>query len=188
MSASEAAAYGVPADNPFADGVGGRAEIWHYGLRNPWRFSFDVQGGLLWIADVGQNRWEEVNAVPTNTGGLNFGWSTMEGSECFSQASCPTEGLTLPVTVYGRDQGCSVTGGYVYRGSAIPGLQGRYVFGDYCEGWIRTLLPGEGGSPVELGELSVPSPGRITSFGEDAEGELYVVVQEGSVYRLEPPA
>lgn len=177
--------YSIPPDNPFADGVGGRPEVWHWGLRNPWRFSFDRDAGWMFIGDVGQNRWEEIDAVRVGTGGHNFGWSTMEGSECF-QGACEADGLTLPVAVYGHDDGCSVTGGFVYSGHEIPALRGRYVYGDYCGGWIRTFRLTDLGVATDPQELAVESPGRITSFGVDAGGELYVVVESGTVFRIEP--
>lgn len=179
--------YAIPEDNPFADGVGGRPEVWHWGLRNPWRFSFDLGAGHLYIGDVGQNRWEEIDVVPTEEGGHNFGWNTMEGSECF-QGDCAADDLTLPTAVYSHDDGCSVTGGHVYRGRAIEWLQGRYLYADYCGGWIRSFRLAGNGTAVDPLELEVPSPGRITSFGEDSQGEVYVIVESGTVFRLAPAA
>jgi glucose/arabinose dehydrogenase len=175
--------YRVPADNPFVGRPGARAEIWHYGLRNPWRFSFDRVGGMLWIADVGQNAWEEVNAVAVTAKGLNFGWAIREGLVCYGSQSCTNAGLTPPVAVYSHGEGCSVTGGHVYRGQAIPALRGAYVYGDLCRGWIRALRPGPG-STFESSDLGLARPGTITSFGEDSAGELYVVTQEGNVFRF----
>jgi len=140
-------------------------EVWAIGLRNPWRYSFDRETGDLYLADVGQNRWEEVNFVPAGEGkGWNFGWDVMEGSHCFEpRVGCRTEGLVLPVLEYGHDEGCSVTGGYVYRGRAIPALWGRYVFGDFCSGrvWVGFR---EGG--VWKRELLLKTPARVASFGE----------------------
>ncbi len=174
--------YAIPAGNPFA-GRNGAPEVWHYGLRNPWRFSFDPGEGLLYIGDVGQNAWEEIDAVPAPSAGLNFGWPIMEGAHCFSPpANCDIEGLAFPVFEYGHGEGCSVTGGYVYRGAELPELDGLYFFGDFCAGWIRSLdLDGAGAEIREWPRLHVPG---LTSFGTDAAGELYVTSVEGEVYRL----
>jgi hypothetical protein len=177
--------YRIPADNPFVGRTGVRPEIWHYGVRNPWRFSFDRVGGMMWIADVGQNRWEEVNAVPIEAKGLNFGWALREGLDCYGTTTCTSTGMTAPIAVYGHGDGCSVTGGYVYRGEALPALRGAYVFGDYCEGWVRALRPGAGDS-VETTIIDVGRPGNITSFGQDWAGELYVVTLGGTIFRLAP--
>lgn len=179
-------AYAIPPDNPFASaGDGVRREIWAYGLRNPWRFSFDRETGDLWIADVGQDDREEVNFEPAGSpGGRNYGWSIMEGTRCYRPSSgCATGGLTLPVFEYTHDDGCSVTGGYVYRGSAIPALRGAYLLADYCTGAAWALR--FSGSRLESTRLD-DFPGSISSFGEDDAGELYVVRdQEGALYRLE---
>ncbi len=176
--------YAIPPDNPFVDSVGVRPEVWHFGLRNPWRFSFDPDGEMMYIGDVGQNRWEEINVVGATAGGLNFGWSTMEGHECFAGA-CEADGLRLPTAVYSHDDGCSVTGGFVYRGQSIPALVGRYFYADYCAGWIRTFRLAANGTATDPQELAVESPGRITSFGQDSQGEIYVVVESGTVFRIE---
>ena len=181
------AAYGIPADNPFVDG-GGRPEIWAYGARNPWRFSFDRDTDDLWIADVGQNTWEEIHVLRTANGwvpGANLGWPLFEGDERFSGEATPDD-LDFPVYVYHHDDGCSITGGHVYRGSAIPSLTGTYVFGDFCAGRIWGLAIDDQGSATrsELG-VSVPG-GTLVSFGEDASGELYVLSFDDTVYRLEP--
>ena len=179
-------AYSIPADNPFADG-GGRAEIWHYGARNPWRFSFDRSTDDLWIADVGQNEWEEIHVLRAADGwkpGANLGWPLFEGHVRFSGAETP-EDLDFPIHVYDHDTGCSITGGHVYRGSAMPGLVGTYVFGDFCQGRLWGLTVDAQGefTRTELG-LSVPG-GTLVSFGEDAAGELYVLSFDDTVYRLE---
>lgn len=180
--------YGIPANNPWASGTGGRPEVWAIGLRNPWRFSFDHDAGMLYIADVGQNRREEIDAVPANQAGLNFGWNTMEGSLCYDPMSgCNRNGLVLPVHEYvnGADGSCSVTGGYVYRGTAIPALEGHYFYGDYCAGFVRSFaLAGGVATDHQAWDLGVL--GNITSFGEDAAGELYMLVQQGDVYRISP--
>ena len=178
--------YSIPADNPFADG-GGRAEIWHYGARNPWRFSFDRTTGDLWIADVGQNEWEEVHVLRAADGwkpGANLGWPLFEGHVRFSGVETP-EDLDFPIHVYDHDTGCSITGGHVYRGSAIPSLVGTYVFGDFCQGRLWGLTVDAQGEATrrELG-LSV-DPVTLVSFGEDAAGELYVLSFDDTVYRLE---
>jgi len=174
----------VPPDNPFA-AAGGAPEVWAYGLRNPWRFSFD--GGLLYIADVGQSAWEEVNVVGAAAAGLNFGWPILEGEECFAAPGCSTDGLEMPVLVYSHAEGCSVTGGYVYRGAAIPELDGHYFYGDWCGGWIRSFRYRDG-EAVDRADWSedLGDVGRVVSFGIDSSGEVYVVVQEGLVFRLVP--
>ena len=180
--------YSIPADNPFVGQAGTQPEIWSFGLRNPWRFSFDRATGDLYIADVGQNRFEEVDIAPANVGsgrGANYGWSVMEGSHCFS-GECDQAGLTLPLFEYGHDQGCSIIGGYVYRGSAIPDLQGLYFFGDYCEGWVRSFRY-ISGAAIELTDWPSLRPGGLlTSFGEDAAGELYVLSSSGGVFKVVP--
>jgi glucose/arabinose dehydrogenase len=177
--------YAIPPDNPFVNQDDSRPEIWALGLRNPWRFAFDRAANLLYIADVGQNRLEEINVVPLSPGGFNFGWKLMEGTECYQSSNCDRAGLTLPVAEYGRDDGCSVTGGLVYRGNRIPAAVGHYFFADYCEGWIRSFKYG-GGAVTEKREWIVDNVGRVLSFGEDASGELYVMVDRGRVYRLAP--
>ncbi|MDR5697975.1 MAG: PQQ-dependent sugar dehydrogenase [Armatimonadota bacterium] len=172
--------YGIPPDNPF---VGrGMPEIWAYGLRNPWRFSFDRADGRLLLADVGQGRREEVNLIGR---GKNYGWNVIEGSLCFEPPTgCDSTGLELPIAEYGaRDDGaCAVTGGYVYRGTRYPALRGMYFFGDYCSGQIWSLTQRSGGrwamNPVLRGPI------RISSFGEDEAGEIYVVDHGGAIYRL----
>jgi glucose/arabinose dehydrogenase len=168
-------AYGIPADNPFVGQSSARPEIYSYGLRNPWRFTFDRLDGSLWIGDVGQNRFEEVDGVPAGSGrGANFGWNRMEASHCYPDNNCDRSGLVLPVTEYDHSKGdCAVIGGYVYRGAAITGLAGRYLFADQCTGTIRVIdgQPKAPQAPVVLLE----SQRVITSFGEDDAGELYVV-------------
>ena len=175
--------YSAPPDNPFA-GIGGgvRGEIWAYGLRNPWRFSFDRVTGELWAADVGQDEYEEVDIIKP---GLNYGWNTMEGNHCFRPSTgCDREGLEMPVTEYGRDGGCSVTGGYVYRGSRLPSLYGAYVYGDFCSGRIWALRH-DGMRITEQLQL-VDSDLRMSSFAEDRDGELYILSFDSKIYRLVP--
>lgn len=178
----------VPGDNPFVGQAGVRPEIWSYGLRNPWRFSFDRASGDLYIADVGQNAREEVD-VSTGASrfgrGVNFGWNTMEGTACYSPpAGCNRTGLTLPVLDYDHGQGCSVTGGYVYRGDAIPALRGTYFYADYCNGWVRSFRF-QGGVPTAQIDWNALRPGgQITSFGEDGKGEIYVMISGGKVFQV----
>ncbi|HEY8483082.1 MAG TPA: PQQ-dependent sugar dehydrogenase [Longimicrobiales bacterium] len=177
--------YTIPPDNPFAGRADARGEIWAYGLRNPWRFAFDRTAGLLYIADVGQNRWEEINVAPASAGGLNYGWNLMEGNHCFPSDPCDRTGLTPPVLEYSHDEGCSVTGGHVYRGRAIPELVGHYFYADYCRGWIRSFRYTSEGVRDQR-TWSIGNVGLITSFGEDSAGELYVLSQDGRVFRFEP--
>ncbi|HET7844842.1 MAG TPA: PQQ-dependent sugar dehydrogenase [Xanthomonadales bacterium] len=167
------ATYRVPATNPFVGQAGVRPEIWAFGLRNPWRFSFDRATGDLWIADVGQSQREEVDFQPANgAGGQNYGWSVYEGTRCFRGGeSCNTPGLTQPIAEYDHSQGCSITGGYVYRGSAYPGLVGTYLYADYCSGRIWSITR-NGGAFVST--LIVDSAFGISTFGEDERGNLYI--------------
>ena len=173
--------YEVPDDNPFVNG-GGAPEVWHLGLRNPWRLSFDRANGDLWIGDVGQGMWEEVDVARAGASGLNFGWNLMEGSSCYGAGECDTEGLTLPVSDYGRDLGCTVIGGYVYRGAQYAFLDGTYLFADYCSGRIFAIDAASDGpvAPRTVGEAE----GRISAFGEDADGELYVMALQGDIWRV----
>jgi glucose/arabinose dehydrogenase len=177
-------------DNPFASG-GGAPEVWSLGLRNPWRFSFDRQTGELYIGDVGQDQREEVNAVggPNPGRGANFGWRLMEGFICFNPSSnCNAGSLTLPVLDYLHDSGaCSIIGGYVYRGAANPSLAGTYFYGDYCTGFVRSFRL-QNGQPTgqTTWPLLTPSGSQITSFGEDARGELFVMTQSGGLFRIVP--
>jgi hypothetical protein len=173
--------YAIPADNPFVGVSGVRGEIWAYGLRNPWRFALDREAGMLYIADVGQNRREEVNVAPAGAGGLNYGWNVMEGDECYASA-CERSGLTLPVLAYGHADGCSITGGYVYRGQEIPALRGHYFYSDYCGGWVKSFRH-EGGAAADQRDWGLHLE-RVLSFGEDSAGELYVLSANGNVYRL----
>jgi glucose/arabinose dehydrogenase len=176
--------YAIPADNPHAGGTNPLPEIWASGLRNPWRFSWDRTAGLLYIADVGQNRLEEVNVVPAGQGGVNYGWDVMEGSDCFEPSSgCSRTGLVLPASEYTHSDGCSITGGFVYRGQDIAALRGHYFYADYCEGWIRSFRY-EGGAATDPRSWDVENVGNVSSFGEDARGELYVISHGGGVYKI----
>jgi len=173
---SGAVPYGIPPTNPFLGIAGYREEIWALGVRNPWRFSFDRLTGDLYIGDVGQGAVEEVDVQPAGSpGGRNYGWNIMEGGGCYNSATCNAAGLTLPVATYDHSQGCSVTGGVVYRGAALPALQGIYFYGDYCSGRIWGLRMRD--AAWETAVLSVPgAPSmNITTFGEDEAGNVYVV-------------
>jgi len=177
--------YAIPADNPFVND-GGRPEIWLYGVRNPWRISFDRETGDLWVADVGQNTVEEINVLraPDRGRGANLQWPLREGFRAF--AGDAPSGSVDPIYEYGRDDGsCSVTGGYVYRGRAIPELVGAYVFGDFCEGTVRALFS-DVGRVVERSLGANAGTGVLASFAEDADGELYTLGLDGRIARLVP--
>jgi glucose/arabinose dehydrogenase len=179
--------YSIPPDNPFAGSADAKPEILCYGLRNPWRFSFDRETGDLWIGDVGQNLYEEVDfvaAADVAKGGQNFGWNIMEGDSCYNAETCDQGGLTPPVFVYSHEEGgCSVIGGYVYRGTEVPSLVGTYLCGDYCSGLIWGL--GRDASGTWAASAPVQSGFGISAFGEDESGELYVVDQAGgTLYRI----
>ena len=174
-------AYSIPENNPYGD------EIWSIGLRNPWKFSFDSLNGDLWIADVGQNEFEEINMVQNNPANINYGWRCYEGNEPYNLSGCPDEGLTFPVSTYSHynsgDFKCSITGGYVYRGNQISGLNGVYFFADYCSGEIGLLSKNEN----DEWDMSLAFPninGSWVSFGEDINGELYIASINGGVYKI----
>jgi len=180
---SDGRAYGIPAGNPFVGNASARPEIWLYGLRNPWRMSFDRATGDLWIGDVGQGDWEEVDVARAGTGGLNFGWNRMEGLHCFAPADgCDASGLTLPVAEYGHGPECTVIGGYVYRGKAFPALIGGYLFADYCSGTIFAIPAAatDRTTPVVVGKTNI----GIAAFGEDATGELYAANLDGTISKV----
>ncbi|HET8746591.1 MAG TPA: PQQ-dependent sugar dehydrogenase, partial [Ramlibacter sp.] len=187
-NASAAAPYAVPATNPFVGQPNRRGKIWAYGLRNPWRYAFDPPTGLLYIGDVGQGRFEEVDVSAAGAAGLNYGWNLMEATSCFGTASCDRAGLTLPVLEYGHDGngGCSIIGGFVYRGSAIPELQGRYFYSDLCSGWLRSFVF-SGGAATDPQQF-IANMGSVISFGEDGQKELYVLTAAGQVLRIERAA
>ncbi len=176
--------YAIPPDNPFVNEAGSKPEIWAYGLRNPWRFSFDHLTGDLYIGDVGQNQWEEIDYLPAGSpGGTNFGWNYFEGLHPYGNQAPPAGLNTVqPVAEYSHDQGCSVTGGVVYRGKSLPEWQGVYLYGDYCSGNIWGLLH----DPEDswLNTLLFENTGRITSFGQDEQGEVYLVDHTGNIARL----
>jgi len=176
--------YAIPATNPFLGQDDVRPEIWAYGLRNPWRFSFDRATGDLYIADVGQNLWEEIDFQPADSpGGEHYGWNTMEGNHCFDPPEgCDTSGKVLPVWEYQHPEGCSVTGGYVYRGETFPQLQGIYFYADFCSGRIYALQRDANGGWQSQPVLETGL--NIASFGEDEAGELYVLDLGGEVFHL----
>jgi glucose/arabinose dehydrogenase len=176
--------YAVPPDNPFTGDGDARGEIWAYGLRNPWRFSFDPASGDMWIGDVGQNEIEEVDVLRAGSGGgQNFGWSALEGTREFN--GDPPSDAVDPVLEYGRDGGaCTVIGGTVYRGQQIPGLQGAYLYGDFCAGWVRAVRT-RGGEPIgEPRDLGINVP-QLSSFGTDQNGELYALSLSQGVLRIQ---
>ena len=173
--------YFVPSSNPFTNASNSKSEIWAYGLRNPWRFSFDSVTGDLWVGDVGQRGYEEINLV---TRGGNYGWNVMEGSHCYTDSggSCERSGLEPPVAEYDRDGGCSVTGGYVYRGSRLPELSGAYVYGDYCSGKIWALR--HDGSQITEQRQIVDSDLTIPSFAQSPSGEIFILSFDKKIYRF----
>lgn len=177
--------YAVPPDNPFVGADGGAPEIWAFGLRNPWRITFD--GGFVYVADVGQYAWEEVNILPVDAGGANLGWSVLEGNECYEADSCDTEGLIPPTFTIEHYRSCAIVGGPVYRGAAMPELTGHYFYGDFCVGWVRSLFfDGEAVVAEHDWEADLGRAGHITTFGLDAAGEIMLANQEGSLYRIVP--
>ena len=182
-------AYAVPPTNPFVGQSGKREEIWSLGLRNPWRYSFDRQTGDLYIADVGQGNWEEVDVATSTSGrgrGINYGWSVMEANHCYPPGTpCSTSGLTVPQLEYDHSAGgCSITGGYPYRGTAIPPLQGTYFYADFCAGFVRSFRLANGAASQSFDWSALRPGGNITSFGEDASGELYIMTSGGQLYRI----
>jgi glucose/arabinose dehydrogenase len=187
LDVDAATPYAVPADNPFRAAADARPEIWAYGLRNPFRFGFDRASGDLYVGDVGQGAREEVDVgLAARRGGENYGWNVTEGTLCYQPASgCNRSGQTPPVYEYGHDQGCSITGGVVYRGCRMPSLAGSFFFGDYCRGFVRSLRV-VNGQASELREWPLSEIGSVAAFGADADGEPYVVDYDGEVYALEP--
>ena len=172
-------AYAIPPDNPFVGRQGARGEVWAYGLRNPWRFSFDSATGDLWAGDVGQNQYEEVDIIRR---GGNYGWNIMEGMHCYRSPSCDTTGLVLPVVEYPTGEGCAVTGGYVYHGRRAPALEGVYVYADFCSGRIWGLRY-TNGKVAEIARLA-DTDLQIPSFGLDQDGEMYILSFDGYIYRF----
>ena len=183
-----ATGYAIPADNPFNGDTSFAPEVWSYGLRNPWRFSFDRETGDLYIADVGQASWEEVDISPTAQRGraANFGWNIMEGKHCYPSAPCDSTHSVLPVLEYPHQLGaCSITGGYVYRGNTFAVMRGHYFYADFCNGDVYSFAYPGGTGVFDWSGLLSPGP-NISSFGQDAKGELYVLQLSGNVYRIAP--
>ena len=180
-NASTGAPYAVPADNPFVGEAGVRPEIWAYGIRNPWRMSFDPSSGALWLGDVGQNAIEEISVIQR---GANFGWNITEGNVCYQSANCTTDGLTFPVAVYGHAGGrCSVSGGVVYRATQVPEIAASYLYGDFCSGEVWAFPVDGSSAPV----IVASGLGNIAAFGVDAAGEVYVLRFGESIVRLVSP-
>ncbi len=176
----------IPPDNPFAgrpeEGAG---ELWAWGLRNPWRISFDLEEERIYIADVGQGRWEEVNVAPAGEGGLNYGWAVMEGPECVDSANCDTTGLVEPALAYPHPEGCSIIGGAVYRGERLQGVDGHYFFSDLCARFLRSFRY-ENGEVLEERMWEVEAPAAVGSMGRDGAGEIYILTRDGKALRLDP--
>jgi glucose/arabinose dehydrogenase len=191
LNVTSSGAYTVPADNPWVGVAGVRPELWSYGLRNPWGFSFDRSTGDLYIGDVGQDAWEEVDVGPARSGGgraANYGWSVLEGTHCGPTPGCDSTGKTMPVIEYAHNSGageCAVMGGCVYRGKAIAGLAGLYIYTDLCAAWIRSFRL-VSGVATEKKDWGVGVPDSPTTVGEDANGEIYFGTVSGSVYELKP--
>jgi glucose/arabinose dehydrogenase len=185
-AASAAEPYRIPPTNPWLGQAGRRAEVWASGLRNPWRFSYD--GKRLYIGDVGQDEREEVDLVPSAAGGLNYGWNRMEGTICYENANCDRSGLVYPVIAYAHAEAagspCSVTGGFVYRGGAIPELAGHYFYSDFCGGFLRSFYAAADGTLYADRDWNIASPGRVVSFGQDGRGELYLLTLDGSIWKI----
>jgi glucose/arabinose dehydrogenase len=175
--------YAIPAGNPFAGREGMRPEIWAWGLRNPWRIAFDPEGRFVYIADVGQNRREEIDVADARRAGINYGWNVWEGTRCFRGSRCDSTGMTMPVVEVEHPDGCSITGGYVYRGRAMPRLAGHYFYSDYCAGWIRSFR-WDGSAVRDHREWKGLNGGAVSSFGEDGAGELYLVSHDGRIHRF----
>lgn len=179
--------YAIPTDNPHASG-GGLGEIWAHGLRNPWRFSIDADAGFIYIGDVGQSVWEEINVQPLTEAGLDYGWPDFEGEDCYQPVDgCDLTGWVAPTVAYTHEEGCSVTGGYVYRGNAIPEVYGHYFYADWCNGWIRSFRYDSGEVTDEQDwSADLDGAGQVASFGIDGAGELLAVDSNGSVFRVVP--
>ena len=176
--------YAIPAGNPFVGQSNARQEIWAMGLRNPWRYAFDQATGRLYLADVGQDAIEEVNVVTATRAGVNYGWNVLEGSSCYNAAACSKSGFEIPVLEYNHSNNqCSVTGGFVYRGSAMPEITGVYFYADYCAGWVKSFTYSNGAATGQR-DWNLGNVGSVTSFGVDAAGELYLTSSNGRVYKF----
>jgi glucose/arabinose dehydrogenase len=183
----DSSSYEIPPDNPYADSSEGRPEVWAYGLRNPWRISIDEESDLLYIPDVGQEEIEEIDIVDRHEAGLNFGWSITEGSSCYEATSCDIEGVTQPSYEYAHEgNGCAVVGGQVYRGRAIPELNGQYFFGDFCGGWVRSLQYADGEIVSTNLWSDVGTHRLLTTFATDSDGELYFMNLDGGLWKIVP--
>ncbi|MEO8192452.1 MAG: PQQ-dependent sugar dehydrogenase [Gemmatimonadales bacterium] len=184
INVSRADPYTIPVGNPYADGSRGKPEIWAIGARNPWRFAFDRVAGLLYIADVGQNEIEEIHIEPSGKPGLNYGWNIMEGDRCYGRRECSREGLQIPQVTYNHaGSACSITGGFVYRGRRIPAITGHYFYSDYCAGWLRSFRY-QNGSVTDRREWKTDDLGHVVSFGEDSSGEMYIISENGRIFRF----
>ncbi|MEA2001200.1 MAG: PQQ-dependent sugar dehydrogenase [Actinomycetota bacterium] len=188
LDVDSSAPYAIPPDNPFADGDAGAPEVWVYGLRNPWRFAIDQQTDQVFISDVGFERWEEVNVIDLAAdGGSNFGWAVVEGPECFEAETCDRTDLIPPVLSVEHVRTCALIGGPVYRGAAIPELNGHYFYGDFCVGWVRSFLFVDGKITEETTwSDDFGEPGQITSFATDSNGEILILLQNGEIHRIDP--
>jgi glucose/arabinose dehydrogenase len=184
LDVDAASPYAIPPDNPFVDG-GGDPRVWAYGLRNPYRFSIDPGARLVYVGDVGQDEWEEVSVAPFDDAGLNYGWPILEGLECNADP-CDPSGTVTPVVAYDHGEGCSVIGGYVYRGAAIPELAGHYFYGDWCGRWVRSFFYDGVASDQQDWTTDFGELGGVLGFGRDDEGELYVLTQDGFVLKIVP--
>jgi len=188
LNVDGASGYTIPANNPFATDTSAAPEIWAGGLRNPWRFSFDRTNGNLYIADVGQGVWEEVNVEQAGgAGGVNYGWNVMEGMHCYNNLPCNMVPYTKPVIEYDHNFGCSITGGYVYLGSRVPFMSGHYLYADFCSHFVKSF-PFAGGPTQTIYDWTtlLDPHAQISSFAQDARGELYIITLAGSLYRIEP--
>jgi len=184
INVSRAEPYTIPVGNPYANGEGGAPEVWAIGMRNPWRFAFDRPAGLLYIGDVGQDRSEEIDVAPANKAGINYGWNIMEGPRCYRTPGCSHGELEPPAVAYDHGGGvCSVIGGYVYRGRRVPQIVGTYFYSDYCTGWLRSFRY-QNGAATEKRSWNMEDIGNVVSFGEDSSGELYIVAENGKIYRF----
>ncbi len=184
INVSRAEPYTIPVGNPFADGKDGAPEVWATGLRNPWRFAFDRGAGTLYIADVGQDRMEEVDVAPATRAGINYGWNIMEGDNCYRLSSCNRDNLEMPVLTYSHTEGvCSVIGGFVYRGRRVPQITGHYFYSDYCRSWLRSFRYRDGVAG-DRRTWDIDDIGHVVSFGEDSSGEMYIVAENGKIFRI----
>lgn len=178
--------YGIPSDNPFVGSEEGADEVWAYGMRNPWRFSIDGDSGLLYVADVGLERREEINVLDLEDDvGANLGWANVEGDQCFRENPCDPADYHVPILQYSHEEGCSITGGHVYRGSEIPEIDGHYFYADWCTGFVRSVRYEDGEIVAEQDwtEQLGATP-RINAFGVDSEGEMYAVIHDGILAKL----